>query len=683
VSNDERPDSLAAQAAAWVPPWERPRVEPDRAYEAAHRAADEANASSDDPDASPSDADASLDEDNSPRGVDVSPRGVDVSPRGADVAADGTDASADDADGVDDDGAPVDGADDADGVDDYDAPADGADDADVSAVAARVGASVRAEQVAAVEDGADALGDAAAREVARERASELAQLDGVDGRDGGASRPDDDEDRSDAGLSDDDDDFDTAFEGGNPPGYGVSEPEEPGRAVVDEPRELPAEDEPEPTDVRLGEEVPLPGPIEEAAEAGEDEGGSPIDAPLAPDGDDAGDVFDAAADDDVTDDGEVDLPFVEVVPAGDEDEEAAFEADEAEFRAGADFGVPAGGARFDGDGADNHGTDAGGAGFDGDDSGSVGLRGRAEDGDWDTAGQDDRAGADGRDSAGLDDRAGADGRAGAGLDAEAAAYVAGAADVSAALGVGDGQQPADDAELAGARPAGRPAAGDGPGVPVQGRRRRGGDVASGGEAARTSEADDAESVTDSMPALEDEAELGAALEAIMLVVDEPVAEMQLAQILEQPTERIATALEDLSARYTAAGHGFDLRRAAGGWRFYTRPEYAAYVERFVLDGQSVRLTQAALETLAVVAYKQPVTRSRISAIRGVNCDGVMRTLATRGLIEECGTEGETGAHLYRTTALFLEKLGLNSVEQLPPLAPFLPDDVEEVLDATG
>ena len=138
-------------------------------------------------------------------------------------------------------------------------------------------------------------------------------------------------------------------------------------------------------------------------------------------------------------------------------------------------------------------------------------------------------------------------------------------------------------------------------------------------------------------------ELRAALEAILLVVDEPVAEMQLAQIMEQPTERVAAMLEDIAARYTAAGHGFDLRRAAGGWRLYTRPEYAAYVERFVLDGQSVRLTQAALETLAVVAYKQPVTRSRISAIRGVNCDGVMRTLATRGLIEECGTEPETGA----------------------------------------
>ncbi|BCJ41321.1 hypothetical protein GCM10010168_89190 [Actinoplanes ianthinogenes] len=181
----------------------------------------------------------------------------------------------------------------------------------------------------------------------------------------------------------------------------------------------------------------------------------------------------------------------------------------------------------------------------------------------------------------------------------------------------------------------------------------------------------------------DDAELAAALEAILLVVDEPTNELKLAEVLEQPVERVARMLDDISARYTAAGHGFDLRRVAGGWRLYTRPEYAAYVERFVLDGQSVRLTQAALETLAVVAYKQPVTRSRISAIRGVNCDGVMRTLVTRGLIEECGTEPETGAYLYRTTALFLEKLGLNSVDQLPPLAPFLPDDVEEVLDASG
>ncbi|MEO3780059.1 SMC-Scp complex subunit ScpB [Micromonospora sp. B11E3] len=180
----------------------------------------------------------------------------------------------------------------------------------------------------------------------------------------------------------------------------------------------------------------------------------------------------------------------------------------------------------------------------------------------------------------------------------------------------------------------------------------------------------------------DDRELRAALEAILLVVDEPVSELTLAKVLEQPPERVGAMLDDIAAGYTAAGHGFELRRAAGGWRLYTRPEYATYVERFVLDGQSVRLTQAALETLAVVAYKQPVTRSRISAIRGVNCDGVIRTLVSRGLVEECGTEPDSGAFLYRTTTMFLEKLGLNSVDELPPLAPFLPDDVEELADAT-
>jgi segregation and condensation protein B len=187
-------------------------------------------------------------------------------------------------------------------------------------------------------------------------------------------------------------------------------------------------------------------------------------------------------------------------------------------------------------------------------------------------------------------------------------------------------------------------------------------------------------VRDQELALIDEGQLRAALEAILLVVDEPVTDAVLAGVLEQPAERIADALVALSADYSAQGRGFDLRRAAGGWRLYTRPEYAAYVERFILDGQQVRLTQAALETLAVVAYKQPVTRSRISAIRGVNCDGVIRTLVTRGLIEECGTEPDSGAYLYRTTTVFLEKLGLDSVDELPPLAPFLPDDVEELAD---
>jgi len=165
------------------------------------------------------------------------------------------------------------------------------------------------------------------------------------------------------------------------------------------------------------------------------------------------------------------------------------------------------------------------------------------------------------------------------------------------------------------------------------------------------------------------------------VVEEPVSEATLAQVLQQPTERVAELLSGLAAEYESTGRGFELRKAAGGWRLYTRPQYAQYVERFVLDGQQVRLTQAALETLAVIAYKQPVTRSRISAIRGVNCDGVIRTLVSRGLVEECGTEPDSGAFLYRTTTLFLEKLGLNSVEELPPLAPFLPDDVDEISDA--
>jgi len=181
-----------------------------------------------------------------------------------------------------------------------------------------------------------------------------------------------------------------------------------------------------------------------------------------------------------------------------------------------------------------------------------------------------------------------------------------------------------------------------------------------------------------MPARSD---LRPAIEAILLVVDEPVADVLLAQILEQPTDRVTATLRELSDEYTAQGRGFDLRRAAGGWRLYTRQEYAPYVERFVLDGQQARLTQAALETLAVVAYKQPVSRSRISAIRGVNCDGVVRTLLGRGLIEERGIESETGAHLYGTSRLFLEKLGIDSLDDLPPLAPFLPSDVETLAES--
>lgn len=176
--------------------------------------------------------------------------------------------------------------------------------------------------------------------------------------------------------------------------------------------------------------------------------------------------------------------------------------------------------------------------------------------------------------------------------------------------------------------------------------------------------------------------LEAALEAILLVVDEPVAEVTLAQVLERPTHQVAAALRALASEYTAAGRGFDLREVAGGWRFYTRADCAQLVERFVRDGQQTRLTQAALETLAVVAYRQPVSRARVAAVRGVNSDGVMRTLVARGLVEEAGTDPESQAVLYRTSSYFLERLGLRDLSELPELAPFLPDDVENLEETT-
>ncbi len=177
--------------------------------------------------------------------------------------------------------------------------------------------------------------------------------------------------------------------------------------------------------------------------------------------------------------------------------------------------------------------------------------------------------------------------------------------------------------------------------------------------------------------------LRAAVEAIVMVIDEPVPEVTLAQVLERPRDEVSAVLHELSAEYTAQGRGFDLREVAGGWRVYTRDTCADVVERFVRDGQRARLTQAALETLAVVAYRQPVSRARVSAVRGVNCDGVMRTLVNRGLITEAGTEPETNAILYRTTSYFLERLGLRNLDELPDLAPFLPEDVEDVDEELG
>ena len=168
------------------------------------------------------------------------------------------------------------------------------------------------------------------------------------------------------------------------------------------------------------------------------------------------------------------------------------------------------------------------------------------------------------------------------------------------------------------------------------------------------------------------------LEAILLVADEPVPVVVLAQVLERPRNEVTAELQSLATEYKTDGRGFDLREIAGGWRFYTREDCAPLVERFVSDGQEVRLTQAALETLAVVAYRQPVSRARVSAVRGVNCDSVMRTLVLRGLVEETGTDAETGAILYRTTGYFLERLGLANLEDLPDLAPFLPEDIEDI-----
>ena len=184
------------------------------------------------------------------------------------------------------------------------------------------------------------------------------------------------------------------------------------------------------------------------------------------------------------------------------------------------------------------------------------------------------------------------------------------------------------------------------------------------------------------PELED-SELGAALEALLLVVDTPVTVDQLAAATDQPAYRVAAKLQVMADDLTARESGIDLREAAGGWRMYTRARFAPYVERLLLDGARSKLTRAALETLAVVAYRQPVTRARVSAVRGVNVDAVMRTLLARGLITEAGVDPDSGAVTFATTELFLERLGLTSLTDLPDIAPLLPDvDVIDDLSET-
>ena len=175
-------------------------------------------------------------------------------------------------------------------------------------------------------------------------------------------------------------------------------------------------------------------------------------------------------------------------------------------------------------------------------------------------------------------------------------------------------------------------------------------------------------------------ELRPALDAVLMVADQPLDHLTLAQAVGHPPPDVEKALAELAQEYTDQERGFELRNVGGGWRFFTREAFAPAVERFVLDGQQARLTQAALETLAVVAYRQPVSRSRVSAIRGVNVDGVVRTLVTRGLVEEAGVDAASGAILYRTSSYFLERMGLTDIGDLPDIAPMLPE-IEDMRDS--
>ncbi|MCB5294897.1 SMC-Scp complex subunit ScpB [Arthrobacter sp. SO3] len=193
----------------------------------------------------------------------------------------------------------------------------------------------------------------------------------------------------------------------------------------------------------------------------------------------------------------------------------------------------------------------------------------------------------------------------------------------------------------------------------------------------------------------------AALEAVLMVIDQPATATELASGLNLTVDVVEGLLVELQREYngytvnapdvddasfngfSATPRGFELRNIAGGWRIYSRTEFADIVGGFVLEGQTARLTQAALETLAVIAYRQPVSRARVSAIRGVNVDSVVRTLTQRGLIEDSGTDPESGAILYRTTSYFLERMGIGSVAELPQLSPHLPglEGIEEFYDA--
>ena len=167
--------------------------------------------------------------------------------------------------------------------------------------------------------------------------------------------------------------------------------------------------------------------------------------------------------------------------------------------------------------------------------------------------------------------------------------------------------------------------------------------------------------------------LAAAVEALLLIADEPMSAEDLGTALHSPPDMIRDTVEQLQADYATTGRGFTIRREASGWRFVTAADCTDLVARYVKDGQNARLSQAALETLAVVAYRQAVSRGRVGAIRAVNVDGVMKTLMNRGLITEVGHDEDSGAVLYATTEYFLQRLGIASLDELPPVADYLPD----------
>lgn len=195
--------------------------------------------------------------------------------------------------------------------------------------------------------------------------------------------------------------------------------------------------------------------------------------------------------------------------------------------------------------------------------------------------------------------------------------------------------------------------------------------------------DEPQTIDEPVPGVRTRADVEPELEALLLLATEPLPLLVLAEAVDAPTEVVAEALDALADFYDQTGRGFQLRQIAGGWQYATRPAQAELISTWVIEGQQNRLTQASLETLAVIAYSQPVSRSRVSAVRGVNVDGVVRTLLARGLITESSHDESTGAGLLTTTEYFLERLGLASLDDLPPIAPHLPEaaDLEAELAA--